>query len=94
MREAWPVQGFLFLSVCELTVTQECQVWLVGQFRLRKPSSPGAMLGPCEAGQVPSQSSGAVRVFNTHVLFPYFIPQIKEGRVIFPSYQSGHWVVR
>lgn len=70
MREAWPVQGFLFLSVCELTVTQECQVWLVGQFRLRKPSSPGAMLGPCEAGQVPSQSSGAVRVFNTHVLFP------------------------
>ena len=74
MREAWPRQGVLFLAVCELTVTSECQVWLVGQFRLsrygRKPSSPGAMLGPCEVGQVPSQSAGAVRVLNTHVLFP------------------------
>ena len=82
MREAWPGQGFLFLAVCKLTVTPECQVWLVGRFRLsrygQKPSSPGAMLGPSEAGQVPSRSVGAARVLHTHVLLCYFL-------ILFPN---------
>ena len=92
MREAWPGQGFLFLAVWELTVTAECQVWLVGRFRLsrygQKPSSPGAMLGPCEAGQVPTRSVGAADTSYScaSMLFPYFIPKVKRVGLFIPSY--------
>lgn len=98
MREAWPGQGFLFLAVCELTVTPECQVWLVGQFRLsrygQKPSSPGAMLGACEAGQVPSRSVGLQEYFILMCFYAIslFYSQIKEGRVIYSQLPSDDWV--